>query len=66
MTPRKKNHKTGGGVGKIKEKYLISNQTLGAGGFGKVFKASMQSDPDCQVAIKVISKRKLKYVYFSS
>ena len=58
LTPKRK-HRSAGGVSKIKEKYKISNHVLGSGGFGKVFQASLQSEPDYKVAIKVISKRKI-------
>lgn len=46
----------------MKQNYKITNDTkvLGAGSFGKVFLSHNISDPNFQVAIKVLNKAKLK------
>ena len=57
LVPRKKLQSRSSSAKLIKEKYFISNQVLGSGGFGKVFEATLQSDKDVKFAIKVISKK---------
>lgn len=49
-------------MSQLKQNYKITNDTkvLGAGSFGKVFLSHNISDPNFQVAIKVLNKAKLK------
>ena len=44
---------------RITAKYKFSEQVLGTGNFGKVFLASSVADPDFQVAIKTLQKKRL-------
>ena len=47
-------------VTKMCEKYIISTNIIGIGGYSKVFEACFQSDPDYKVAIKAIPKQKVE------
>lgn len=45
---------------RITNKYKLTQTVLGAGNFGKVFLATSIADLDFKVAIKTISKKKVK------
>lgn len=55
ITPQRMEVKHGDSM-MIKRKYVITNQVLGAGNFGKVFLAYNSANHDLKVAIKSLPK----------